>query len=346
MAPRPALSQAVALTALLLAASCRSGANAPTEPDPFAPPPPGPHFRVSPVPVGTIARITPIGYNNNIIPTPHTYWLTCDIDVVLQSTRPCHRERQPIRAPGSGVVVGINPAVDGFLRIEGPKGLRWTFGHVTPEPGLNLGSAVTAGQTIARMTHDHGFDFGLVNYGVARSFARRERWIQEYLFGEHPIEQFPEPLRSELISRSQSLSRPLGHLDFDTPGTLAGAWFLQGTPVSTSLNLGNAHTHQWFGRWTEREETRVASLGHPWPGLQNRTLAADPGAPSWETITPASGRVAIRLWVVDRNARPDPGSASGTVLVEMLSPVLLRLEWFPHHNPVSGFTAAAMIYER
>lgn len=318
-----------------------------TDPDPFSPPPPGPHFSVSPLPVETIARITPLGYNNKIIPTSHTYWLTCDFEYALRSPRPCHRERQQVRAPGSGTVIAMDPATDGFLRIEGPKGLRWTFGHVTPEPGLRVGSQVSAGQVIARMTYEHGFDFGVVNYSVERSFVRRERYIEEYLYGEHPIVQFPEPLRSELTSRSRSLSRPLGHLDFDVPGTLAGGWFLQGTPVSASMDGVNDPRRQWFGRWIEREETRVAAFGHPWPGMPNRWLIASPGSPSWETITPASGRVAIQLWNLDPNAEPMySGPSTGTVLLQLLDAMTLRLEWFPHHDPVTAFTSAALIYER
>jgi hypothetical protein len=102
-------------------------------------PPPGPHFTHAPIPVATVARVTPIGYNNKVFPTPHTYWITCDAFFVLPSTRPCHREYQPIAAPGSGVVLRLAAVADGYITVEGPPGLVWTFGHVTPAPGLAAG---------------------------------------------------------------------------------------------------------------------------------------------------------------------------------------------------------------
>jgi hypothetical protein len=204
-----------------------------------------------------------------------------------------------------------------------------------------------AAQVIARMYYEHGFDFGIVNYGVERSFVRPERYPQEYRYAEHPVAQFPEPLRSELMGRSSSLSEPLGHLDFDVPGTVAGGWFLQGTPTANSLDLANDHRRQWFGRWIEREETRVVAFGHPWPGLPNRVQASSLSAPAWEEITPSSGRVAIQLWWLDFQALPiNSDASSGTVLLELLDATTLRVEWFPHHDPVSEFTAAALDYER
>ena len=41
------------------------------------------------------------------------------------------RERQAIRAPRDGEVMDLNTAVDGFLSIEGPPGLRWTLAPAT-----------------------------------------------------------------------------------------------------------------------------------------------------------------------------------------------------------------------
>jgi hypothetical protein len=335
---------AIAALAAALSLGCSSGS--PTETDPLEPPPAGPHFTESPLPIETVARITPLGYNNKIIPTSHSYWLTCDIDIILQGSRPCHMERQDVRAPTDGTVIAYNPAEDGFIRIEGPKGLRWTFGHVTPAPGLTPGSRVRAGQVIGRMTFPHGVDFGVVNYGVRWDYVRPERYPEEYRYGQHPVEQFGEPLRSELAGRSNSRSRPLGGLDFDVPGTVSGGWFRQGLPVSASLDRDTDDQRQWFGRWIENEETRVVAFGHRWSGMVHRWAAADSAAPSWETLTPVSGRVAVRLWAVNTQAQPDPNQQAGTVLLEMLGANTLRLEWFASHAPVSAFTAAALTYER
>src|SRR5690606_15559903 len=60
----------------------------PEYPDPG----PGPHFSVVPVPIETLARITPLGHMGIVMPNPHTYWHTCDYDPLLKSDRPCHLE--------------------------------------------------------------------------------------------------------------------------------------------------------------------------------------------------------------------------------------------------------------
>ncbi|MGH7568885.1 MAG: hypothetical protein ACREL9_07955 [Gemmatimonadales bacterium] len=317
-------------------------------PDQPSIPPPGPHFTHAPIPVATLARITPIGYNNKVFPTPHTYWITCDAFIILQSTRPCHRERQSISAPGSGVVVRLAAVADGYITVEGPRGLVWTFGHVTPAPGLAVGSAIAPGQVVATMLYEHGFDFGLLNYGVERAFVVPERYHAGYLNGQNPIEQFPEPLKSDLLARVTSLSDPLGRLTYDVAGTASGGWFIAGSPKTNEpLMFGNEHMLLWLARYVEREETRIVSLGDAWPGMTlGHLVAVDPAAPAWESITPASGRVALRLWAIGADALPNTTYPAGTLLVELTGAATLRVEWFDTHSPVSAFTAGARTYER
>jgi len=337
------------LLVALAALACGGDASGPADPDAgFPDPGAGPHFTVLPVPIETIARITALGYNNNVFPTPHTYWLTCDVDVWLNSGRPCHRERQPIRAPRDGVILDMLAIDDGFLRIEGPPGLVWTFGHVTPAAGLAAGNTVSAGQPIATMHQEHGFDFGLTNYGLDRDYVVQERYNHGYLYGEHPIAQFPEPQRSQLTALVQTTGAadPLGSLDFDVPGTAAGGWFLPGVPEQNSLQIGYDHLWLWLGRFTERPATRVASFGEKWTGMQNFIFAVDPAAPSWETITPASGAVAFKLWNLAASAEPNYTWPGGTLLLEMPDAMHLRMQWFSTHEPVAGFTSAAKLFSR
>jgi len=329
---------------LVLAALACGGDSTEPEPDPG----PGPHFSVVPVPIETLARITPIGYTNKVMPIAHTYWLTCDIDILLQSDRPCHREKQAIRAPRDAVIRDMLAAEDGFLRIEGPPGLIWTFGHVTPAAGLSVGARVTAGQVIATMYYDHGFDFGLANYGIENPYVRPERYPEGYLHGQHPIEQFPEPLRSQLTALVQTTNtaKPLGSLDWDVPGTAAGGWFLPDLPVNRSLEIQFDTSWVWLGRLPERPSTRVASLGQLRPSGRH-LHAVDPSAPDWEDVAPDSGPIVVRLWEIQwSTAEPNLSRPSGTLLVELQDPTHLRIEYFPTHDPVSGFTSNARVYVR
>lgn len=332
---------------IALAAALACGDGSGSGPDPIAIPTPGPHFTHSPIPVESIARITPIGYNNKVFPVDHTYWLTCDIDIILQGSRPCVHAFQPLVAPGSGMVRGISTAADGFLSVEGPPGMQWTFGHVTPAPGLAVGSPVVAGQVVATMFYDHGFDFGLFHNGVTHVFTDSVRYHHAYIHAQNPIAQFPDSLRTLMLARVNSLSDPLGRMSYDVAGTASGGWFIAGSPRSSvPLQFGNEHMLLWLARYVEREATRIVSVGDMWPGMPNRLLAVDSAAPTWEAITPASGVVAIRLWNIGVDALPNTAWAGGTLLVHLMTPNSLRVEWFNTHAAVTAFTAAARTYER
>ena len=334
----------LALAALAVGGAACEGPNAPEGP-PI--PPPGPHFSVSPIPLDKIARITPIGFNNKLFPTAHTYWMTCDDFIVLQGTRPCVTEPLPVLAPGTGTVLRIEHAADGELTIEGPPGLILTFAHVTPEPSLRVGSPVAAGQVVATMFNLHSFDFGVTNYATEHYYVVPERYHHPARFGQNPIAQYPDSLKTLLLTRVNSLSDPLGRLSRDAAGTASGGWFIEGAPRNNvPLEVGNEHMLLWLGRYVEREETRIVGLGE-WHDGQGRGGAVDPADPSWEDITPASGIVALRLWPLGLDALPNttmPGA--GTLLIQLLDDVTLRVEWFDTHDPVTAFTTAARIYER
>lgn len=333
----------VAIAAAAIACQDQGPGQGPTPPIP----PPGPHFTHAPIPVESLARVTPIGYNNKVFPVDHTYWLTCDIDIILQGSRPCVLRKQNIVAPGAGIVLSLNAAADGFVAIEGPPGLRWTFGHVTPAAGLAVGSPVSAGQVVATMFYDHGFDFGLINYGVTHEFILPARYHDGMRHGENPIAQFPDSIKTTLLARVNSLTDSLGRMSFDSAGTASGGWFIAGSPkTSEPLAFGNEHMLLWLARYVERQETRIVSLGDLWPGMVNRLLAVDTAAPSWESITPASGAVAVKLWNIGTDALPNTTWPGGTLLVQLLDSLTLRVEWFDTHGTVTAFTAAARTYER
>ncbi len=310
-------------------------------------PPPGPHYSVLPIPLEKLARVTPLGFNNKPMPTGHTYWDTCDRAWYFASPRPCVLEQLPIRAPADGIVYGVGHGEDGWVSIEGPPGLIATFGHVAPAAALRRGQAVRAGDVLATMTYTHGFDFGVMNLGIERHrFVNMARIHEGYAYAQSPIAQYPEPLRSELIARVYTRSNPLGRLSYDMAGTAAGAWFLQGTPVSESLNVVYSRNQLFLGLLQERDDIRIMTVGERWPGLQNMLVVIDPGAPSWSAITAASGPVALKGWALDRDGSPQYGFPQGTLLVEVLTGERLRIEWFDTHAPVSAFTAAARTYER
>lgn len=335
------------VAAVLAALGCQQDEEA-SGPEPPPIPPPGPHFTYLPIPLATIARITPLGYNNKQAPNNEPYWLTCDDFIILQGTRPCHEEHQQVIAPANGVVVAVEPGPDGTVAMEGPPGLSYRFAHVTPAADLAPGSPVVAGQVVGTMFNPRSLNFGMHNNGVEQYVVVPERYPEPYRHAQNPIEQYPEPLRSELLARVNSVSHPLGRMAYDVPGTASGGWFIPGAPRTNAPFVhGNEYMFLFLVRYAEREETRIASAGDPWAGWTWGFLAAvDPAAPDWEAITPTSGAVALPLWLLGLDAHPDSAQPAGTLLVQLTNPTTLRVEWFDTHDPVTAFTAAARTYER
>ena len=323
---------------------CLSCGDSPSGP---AVPPPGPNWSVLPIPLDKLARITPIGHNNKPLPNKGTYWNTCDGQWLFPSPRPCVLERLPVRAPGDGVVMDVQHVDDGIVVIEGPPGLYLTIGHVTPATGLRRGDRVSAGEIVATMFYTHSVDLTVYNNGVTpHAFVNPARMPPPYLYAQNAIEQFPEPMRSQLISRVGTASDPIGRLSWDRAGTAAGAWFLEGTPVERSMEAVFFKNQLFLGRLAERETSRILTVGERWAGLESDLLVVDPAAPSWNTITPANGVVALKLWRLGRDGLPAFDFPHGTLLVQVLPGERIRVEWFDHHDAVTSFTAAARIYER
>ncbi|MHB1297761.1 MAG: M23 family metallopeptidase [Gemmatimonadaceae bacterium] len=304
------------------------------------------------MPIQTLYQISPVGSNNKIFPQGHTYWETCDPELLqrndpgdLQAFPNCHAERQTLLAPGPGIARSVNPVADGYMRIAGPGGYEWTWGHVTPL--VAEGDTVAAGQPIARMFYLHGFDFGVwqrrdsITVGIANP-AR---------FGSnppvHPIALYSNPLRAELIRFVPTVEGDtLGKAHWDVPGTAMGAWFLEDAPDRPLLGPDGMPYTLFLGRFTVRESTRLISVGQIWPGMQNPIHALDPAAMDWENVTPAAGRVAQRAWNTSPMGLANYSWPGGTFLVEMLAGDRLRIEWFDTHEPVTEFTAEARVYVR
>src|SRR5690606_36242773 len=102
----------------------------------------------------------------------------------------------------------------------------------------------------------------------------------------------------------------------------------------------------FLARFTLRPSTRFAAVGGPWPDMQSPWLAIDPQAPDWEEITPASGTVAINVWVPTQDQLLNPEAARGALLVKITAADTLLLDWFPTHEVPAGFSDSARVYVR
>lgn len=325
--------------------ACRSG-NAVTpngsEPDEEIT---GPVFTVSPVPVEALWRITPLGTNSKIFPIRHTYWDVCDPERVPAE---CPSEKLTLRAPGPGIVRNVDPAEDGRLQVTGPGGYAWGFGHVTPL--VNVNDSVVAGQPVAIMHYIHGFDFETMHVTdtVTVGIANPAR-LRAVPLPVHPISLYPDSLRTALIRLVPNYESgdTLGRSYWDVPGTAMGAWFTAEAPDTVELfNPANAQYTLFLGRFSLRPSTRIAAIGKLWPAMQTPYLALESQAPDWETITPATGPVAIKAWAITQDGLRNLEFPQGTFLVEMTADDTLRLDWFASHEEPAGFTDSARVYVR
>lgn len=304
----------------------------------------GPAFTVSPVPVEALWRITPLGSNNKIFPVRHTYWEVCD---PAQSPEDCPSEKLTLRAPGPGIVWNVDPAEDGRIQVAGGN-YAWGFGHVTPL--VSVHDSVAAGQPVAIMHYIHGFDFeamhatDTVTVGIANP-AR----LRAVPLPVHPVSLYPDSLRAALIRLvpHHEGSDTLGRAYWDVPGTAMGAWFTAGVPDTVDVfNPANAQYALFLGRFALRPSTRLAAVGKLWPDMQTPFLALDSQAPDWETITPATGLVAIKAWAGTEDGRRIEEFPQGTFLVQMTAEDTLRVDWFASHDTPAGFTDSARVYIR
>jgi hypothetical protein len=233
---------------------------------------------------------------------------------------------------------------------------------------------VTEGQVLGRFGGNHGIDFTVIDTDVTRTgFVYPEHYVAE-AWKIHVVDFFDyldEPVRADLLAIYRRTAAPLGgKIDYDVDGTLAGNWFVEGTnwlagvrgaaiPSSTHLLLGQHHL--------DPTKTTV-SLGDF--GGRQKQYWIQGNAPNPAAVTVADGVVKYELVYASLLNGGDPFDAApfgvqGVLLAQLLAPdqpvfsirpTLVpsaparraRFEAFPGRrgSEVSGFTAAARVYER
>lgn len=216
---------------------------------------------------------------------------------------------------------------------------------------------LTAGQLVGKIGA-RSLDFGVVDTErPLAGFLNPEHYLLESwkLFTQDPIEAFAEPVRSQIQAKSARTAVPLGgKIDNDVAGRLVGNWFGEGTNgyAGTDDPRGYWLGHLAIFRHFLDPNVVVISLGD-YDGLGPRSFAAKGNLPDPAGVARESGPVSYELidFTKPSSAAPLAGSNGvvvGTVLFEVLDGDRLRVEQFPRRSAaqVSGFTAAAKIYER
>ena len=154
-----------------------------------------------------------------------------------------------------------------------------------------------------------------------------------------PFDCYEEPLKSQLLSKNPRTIEPKGgKIDFDSDGTLAGNWFLEGTPINNSTDYNYRANHLAFVYDNINPlQIQIAAGG---------TLSLSPFYSSVTGNTPdpininlSSGKIKYLVPL---------GIPSSVILVQLIDSRKIKVEVFPdcEIDDVSDFTVNAKIYLR
>lgn len=180
-----------------------------------------------------------------------------------------------------------------------------------------------------------------------------------------PFDLYKGSLKQELEAKSLRTTPPLGgKIDYDQPGKLVGNWFREGSGGYAGSGGGNGGRY-WDGHLSVVPDyisptSTIVSIGN-WGGSAKQLVVSgsvDPAA-----VTKDSGTVAYELRrlnyvskdgqatgnMYQKDMRPSQTEPiEGTILLQVVSGEKLKVEVFQGKTAaqVSGFTAAAQMYER
>ena len=290
-------------------------------------------FTVSPVDYHAIALATPLG---NLNPPGHTF-PSNHMGFYLHGDTPCL-----VKAHAGGTVTQVyyNAGFDDYaIQFKHSNTFHSYLDHVEkPLARIRVGARVEAGDSVGQATSY--LDLGVIDYDTTRSFIVPGRYHVNSIHCGDAYLYFCEEVRRNLLAKNRRSVEPRGgKIDFDREGTLAGNWFLEGTPVTweaSSYLYGDAQIAFVYDMW-EPDKIRIV-CGGGWTGAPFCDLV-DGNRPDPAAVTPTSGFIKYQS---------SHGGSSHVTAVQLLENRKLKVEIFAHKTAaaVSGFTAQARIYVR
>ncbi|MEK7603295.1 MAG: hypothetical protein AAB459_03575 [Patescibacteria group bacterium] len=229
----------------------------------------------------------------------------------------------------------------------------------------NLRIPVKAGQEIGRIgaqsldTAVYNFSMTLPGF-ISPKLYKAEFWK---VHTDDFFSYFSQTDQDQMQAKNSRKVKPYsGKIDYDQPGKLIGNWFKQGTNgyAGPDENMGKPAENgrgYWSGHLAVFYDaidptTIIVSLGD-YNGLP-KSFAVKGNSPDPASVSKDSGVTKYEL-VTQVNRLSPTGGVSvpstqvlGVVLFEVLEGEKLKIEIFPDKtgNQVSGFTSAALTYER
>lgn len=311
--------------------------------------PPGPGvFTASPIAVDRITDLEPLGAMNPVghtLPTDHVYFYanwcpTC--------TPPFQPDPQPlpIYAPGSGritwTLVTEPGKGDTKLMVQMTGDFSYYLDHVILDPGIGVGTQVTAGQRLGQTngTGGNAMDLGVVYTALTLpGFVNPARYEGQTLHTDSPFKYFAEPLRSQLYAKvRRNAPDKDGRIDYDVRGRLIGNWFHESVAVPESMGPTAWPKQLAFcPDSNEPTQMRISIGGTVAPPGKWKPA---PGDPDPASVSVASGKVTYHLKYTEFGDY-------GLMIVQLLDDTRIRVQVFPGSTaPDAEFTSAALIYTR
>lgn len=249
-------------------------------------------------------------------------------------------------------------------------GVAKQLGSIKPGEEKRVRIPVTAGQQVARVG-GQSLDFFTFDANTPP-----KKWIVLEHYNDSELKRyitdgflyFTEPIKSELLANNPRTVEPRGgRFDYDIDGKLVGTWFLKGTNGYTAGDP--SRQGYWYGHlvfaYNELDPSSIEVSMGSWEGqTQGYQFAVRNNSPDPQQVAVRSGLVKYELTddvfltsggeIWNREAYAGPvrrnagNSIAGTILVEMVSDRLIKVEKFPGKTAaqVTGFTSAAELYER
>lgn len=302
-------------------------------------------FTFAPFDTTVIKLISPLGQlgpPGHVLPTDHIY-----IHFVDPKGSPSNNNcsARPVYAVGSGIVNFMLQPVgtDWKVGVQMTRTFMYYFDHIYPQPGMVVGTPVTAGQQIGTT---NGFcpsiDLGVIDLDVTLpGILTPERYASTAHTGA-PLKYFTEPIRSALYRRiDRTPSDPIrdGRIDYGIRGRLIGDWFLETLPRTPDSTGPVGWTQSLaFVYDNVTPATIRVSIGGTLPvGL----WAVEGNTPDPALVSLATGKVVYKLI-------PYGGAAVPAMLaVQLIADDRIRIQVFiGSTDPNPAFTAAAREYVR
>lgn len=332
------------------------GPNGPPQPPPGPPPQQTIQFTALPMALADLANIFPLG---NVSPPGHTFPSDhVGLTHTAQGSGPIVAGRAVIYAPAGGYVLTVFDGLDDGIAIGpqppnemGADRTYYTLGHINLDPGIQVGTQITAGQRLGvNSGFAFGVDFGLADNQHENAFVRPERYGQKQRNGVKPLSRFTPTLRAQLAAKvdREGANDEEGTFVYDVPNRLIGNWFHESLPYTHDAETSPANwsKHLAFVETPTIKGERVIAIGGFTTG-DAYLFYLEPDAPDFAAIPPASGKVVFRTsitvtrwWLLPM---PVPNRH---VLVEMTGPETLTFELFEGSTPPTDFTAAAAVFKR